>query len=263
MTESVTGPSTAFWTIGGLVLAKRQQDDLACFENGADAHRQGLVRHIFLAKEAAGRVAPRHGVERHQPRSAMARRPGLVEADVAGAADAQNLQVDAAAAADLLFVAQAILFGFLDGDRSIGNVDILRLDVDVVEKGLLHPAAIALRVVRAHRIIFIEVERDDTREVEAGFVVQADQFAVEPDRGRAGRQAKDRRTVGRIVLPNDALDHQCDVVGRVDAGREDTIAGILVLRHIMRGHVLSCGRAFGIGRAISRIGTLDQPKVRP
>ena len=92
-----------------LVLAEGHDDDLAGLEDGADAHGQGLVRHVLLAEEAAGGVAARHRIERDQARAAVARRAGLVEADVAGAADAQDLQVDAAGPADQLLVAGAVV----------------------------------------------------------------------------------------------------------------------------------------------------------
>ena len=94
-----------------LVLAERHDDDLAGFHDGADAHRQRLVRHVFLAEEIARSVAARHWIERDGARSAMARRAGFVEADVPAAADAEDLQIDAARPANLLFVAGAI---FLD-----------------------------------------------------------------------------------------------------------------------------------------------------
>ena len=54
------------------------------------------------AEEIAGRVAPRDRVERRQPRAAHARRKRLVEADVPVAADAQQLDVDAAGLRDRL-----------------------------------------------------------------------------------------------------------------------------------------------------------------
>ena len=79
------------------------------FEDGADAHRERLVRHVFLAEEAAGGVAARDRVERDQARAAVARRARLVEADVPGAADAEELQVDAAGPADLLLVAGTVI----------------------------------------------------------------------------------------------------------------------------------------------------------
>ena len=85
---------------GRFVLAEPHEDDLAGLQDGADAHRDGLLRHVVFAEKAAGGVAARHRVERHQARSAVARRARLVEADVPGAADAEDLQVDAARPAD-------------------------------------------------------------------------------------------------------------------------------------------------------------------
>ena len=87
--------------------------------------------HVLLAEKAAGGVAARHRIERDQARSAMAGRAGLVEADVAGAADAQDLQVDAARPADHLLVAGAVFLDILAGDGAVGNVDVLRRDIDV------------------------------------------------------------------------------------------------------------------------------------
>ena len=40
------------------------------------------------------------------------------------------------------------------------------------------------------------------------FAVQADQFAVQADGRRAGRQAEDGRPAGGVVLADQALDHQ-------------------------------------------------------
>jgi len=54
----------------------------------------------------------------------------------------------------------------------------LRQNVDVIEKRLLHPAPVALRIVRLHGIVFVEIEGDDAREVESGIAVQADQFPI-------------------------------------------------------------------------------------
>src|SRR5262249_22722077 len=70
------------------VLAERHDDDLAGFEDGADAHRQRLLRHVLLAEEAAGGVAARHRIERHEPGTALPCRTGFVEADMTGTADA-------------------------------------------------------------------------------------------------------------------------------------------------------------------------------
>ena len=58
----------------GLVLAQGHQHDLAGFEDRAQAHRDGLRRHVLFAEEIAGGVAARDRVERGQPRAAVARR---------------------------------------------------------------------------------------------------------------------------------------------------------------------------------------------
>ena len=81
---------------GRLVLAERHQDHAAGVEDRADAHRDRPARHVFFAKEVAGRVDPRDVVERDQARAAFAAGARLVEADVARAADAEELQVDPA-----------------------------------------------------------------------------------------------------------------------------------------------------------------------
>src|SRR5262249_41875961 len=86
-----------------------------------------------------------------------------------------------------------------------------------------------------HRVVFVEVEGDDAPEVQAGFLVQADQFAVQAHGGRAGGQAQDRRAVGRVVLADQALDHQRDVARGLRGGGGgqggDLGVGDVVRRH--------------------------------
>ena len=180
---------------GSLMFAERHDDDLAGFQNSADTHSDGLVRHILFAEEITSRVSPGHWVERHQAGPAMPCGARFVEADVARPADAEQLQVDAARPANELLIKGAILLRFRGRDRPVRNVDVLRLEVDVVEKRLIHPKSVALRILRRHRVVFVEVEGDDPRKIEAG-LVQADQFTIQPHGSRAGRQAKDSRLSG-------------------------------------------------------------------
>ena len=51
-------------------------------------------------------------------------RARLVEADVPGAADAQELDVDAARLRDLLFVPAAVVVDLLDRQRAVGHVHV-------------------------------------------------------------------------------------------------------------------------------------------
>src|SRR5207247_1120722 len=108
---------------------------------------------VLLAEEAAGGIPPRHRIERDLARPAMAGRAGLVEADMPRSANPENLQVDAARSAYLLLVLGAEVLHGVFRNRAVRDVDVLRLDVDVIEERFLHPAPIAVRAVRLHGVI--------------------------------------------------------------------------------------------------------------
>ena len=91
--------------------------------------------------------------------------PRLVEANVPVVADAQQLQVDAAAGAYLPLVVGEHCLGI--GGHAIGHARVLRADVDVVKEVLLHEAAVALRVVGGKPLVFVEVERAHLGKVDA------------------------------------------------------------------------------------------------
>ena len=176
----------------GLVLAEGQQEDAAGVKDGAHAHGDGPPGHVPLAEEVAGRVHPRHLVERDESRAALARRARLVEADVAGAAHAQDLDVDPAQVADLALVFLAEGRDLLASDGAAGHVGVRRVDVDVVEEVLLHEAAVALDRVGLHRPVLVEVERHDVAEAQLLLAVQAHELVVDR-RGRAARRQAQHR----------------------------------------------------------------------
>ena len=94
-----------------LVLAEREENDLLGFADRADAHGERALRdglHVALEEET-GVVLDRRGREVHDRGAALEGRAGLVERDVSVAADAQNLNVDAAGLLDLLLVVLALL----------------------------------------------------------------------------------------------------------------------------------------------------------
>src|SRR5205823_9611176 len=115
----------------GLVFAEGHDDDLPGLQDGADAHRDRLVRHVLFAEKPAARVPAGNRVEGGQAGAAGAGRAGLVEPDVPGPADAEDLQVEAPGPADLQLVGGAVVLDLIGRDGAVGDVDVLSRDVDV------------------------------------------------------------------------------------------------------------------------------------
>ncbi len=195
----------------GLVFAEGQQDDLPGLEDRGDAHRQGLGGHVVLVEKVAGRVLPRHRIERHQPGAAVADGEGLVEGDVPVAADAQQKHVDPARPADFFLVLPAMLLDGLRRRCAVEDVDVLAGDVHVVEEGLEHPAVVALQPVGPQPVVFVQVEGNDAGEVEFLLAVQADQFAVDAHGGRAGGQAENGVVTERVPFADCVGDNPGNV----------------------------------------------------
>ena len=107
---------------------------------------------------------------------------------MSGAADAQQLQIEAARRFHGPLVRFAKPVQVADGERAVGNVDVRRLDIDMVEQVLLHEADVALPLVGLHRPVLIQIEGDDVAERQPFALMQADQFAIDAGRRRAGSQ---------------------------------------------------------------------------
>src|SRR5688572_24107151 len=69
----------------------------------------------------------------------------------------------------------------------------------MIEQMLPHEPNVALQLVRLHREVFVEVERDDVAERQAFILMQPYEFAVDAYRRAAGRQAKD--AVAALLSP--------------------------------------------------------------
>src|SRR5262245_51558490 len=129
--------------------------------------------------------------------------------------DAEDLDVDAAGLANRGFIFRAVVVDFVNPGRAIGNVDVLAADVDVIEERLEHPAAIGMRIVTGHRMVFIKIEGNQLRKIEPGILVQADQLAIETHWSRAGRQPKQGRFSRRVVFANEPFDDQGGMSGGI------------------------------------------------
>src|SRR5438552_2164394 len=172
----------------GTILDARHQDQLARIENGADAHRDGVHRHVFPALEEARVVIDGLLGERLESGARAQRARRLIEGDVAVGADAQDLQVDPAAFRDTLLVPFAE--GGVVAGRPGGNIDVLPRDVHLPEEVLIHEVVVALWMIRGQTDVFVEVERRHAREVDLPRLVQAYQLLIQAEWRGPGRHTE-------------------------------------------------------------------------
>jgi len=107
---------------------------------------------------------------------------------MAVAAEAEELDVDAAGVGDALLVAPALRVEVLR--RAVGHVGALLVDVDVSEEILAHEPAVRLVVRGGEADVFVEVEGRDAAEVQALLAVHPDQFLIEPQGRTAGGETE-------------------------------------------------------------------------
>ena len=138
----------------------------------------------------------------------------LVEADVAIVADAQQLNVHAAAIGDLALIIGK--HGLRVGGEAVRHVGVLRLDVDVVKEVLLHKAAVALRMVGSKALVLVEVEGAHAGEVYAALLAAGDELAVERQGRGAGRQAQHAGGPGLDLQFKKVRGKAADVFGGIE-----------------------------------------------
>ena len=194
-----------------LVLAGGDQGDLAGLEDGRHAHGDGLHRNVLRPEEVGRRRAPRDGVEDHEPGARAGAGAGLVEADVPGLSDPQDLEVDAARVLDGMLVVAAVRLDLVPRQVAARDVHVLRIEVYVLEEILPHEPVVAVQAVRSHRVVLVEVEGHDVRKIEAFLTMEPDQLAVDADRRRAGSEPQHGPLPG-LAPGADELGHAlCDL----------------------------------------------------
>ena len=146
----------------------------------------------------------------------------LVEADVAVVADAQQLQVHTAQAADQRVVARTLGVHVLG--HAVGQVGGALGQVHMVKQIVVHEVVIALVVLPGQAQVFIQVHRAHTGKIHIALVVPVHQLHIRAHRAGTGGQAQHavrlqddlgRNQVGglaahiRIVFGAKDLQHTC------------------------------------------------------
>ncbi|MNE43442.1 hypothetical protein D3C80_1376170 [compost metagenome] len=112
----------------------------------------------------------------------------LIEADVAVAADAENLQVNRAVILQHPVICQT--FGCKIRRIAVRHMSTGQVDIDMVEQMLVHEAAVALRMVFRQAHIFIEIIRGCFGKADQPFAVHLDQSGIDSDRRAAGSKTE-------------------------------------------------------------------------
>ena len=105
------------------------------------------------------------------------------------APDAQKLQVDSPGLPNGVLVRSAVII-IVSANRSIGDVDVSRIDVDVSKKIFLHEVVKTSRVGGGKPQVFVEIESYDAGEIERGLLVKPHKMFVDADHGAAGGQSE-------------------------------------------------------------------------
>ena len=165
-----------------------EQEDSARVEDGADAHGESVLRHVFEGAENGTVILEGLLGEDFYPRAGAQRAGGFVEADVTIAPQTEQLDINATRIEDALFVTAAFDMHVLR--RAIGDVGVLLINVDMLEKMLPHEPVVGLIMGGRQTDIFVEVEGCHPTEVQILLAVETDQFPVEHQRGATRGEAE-------------------------------------------------------------------------
>ena len=175
-----------------LGLAVGDNQDHAGIHDGLSAHGVGLTGNIVDAVEQAAVGLNGALGEVDAVRALGEVVIGLVEADVAVVADAEQLQIRVTGVGDNLVVLRAGSGGV--GVGTVGHMRVVKVDVDVIEEVLTHEVVIALGIVVRKAAILVQVVGADLGKVDVALLVPSSELLVGTDRGGAG--GKTQHTVG-------------------------------------------------------------------
>lgn len=173
----------------GFGWAAGEEKDAFRIEDSADAHGDSALGDFLAGREKFAIVVDGFFAEDFQARAGTQAGGGLVETDVAVAADAQDLKIDAASVANGLLVRGAVAFE-IGGDGAVGDVNVRGGDVHVREEMLLHEMMEALSMIGGEAEVFVEIEGDHARKIEGLLAMQAGQLFVHFNGGAAGGETQ-------------------------------------------------------------------------
>src|SRR5712671_1083836 len=150
-------------------------------------------------------------------------------------ADTEQLEVDPTRRPNRALVCRTGFHDALARGHAFGDVHVLLRDVHVREEVLPHVAVVAVGTVGRHRVILVEIERDDVRKVDVAGLMTADQLFIDAEWRAAGRETKHRAPLGARLALDDLDDPLGDSGGEVRMLGEDDGAESFAIARALDG----------------------------
>ncbi len=207
------GTLDSFLHDGSLLFAPCHEPHFRGTHDRGNSHGDSRLGHIIKATEGRSGVRLCQVIEGHLPSDRRVIRPGLIEADMTGAPDAENLQVEPAACLNLCLVGGTMCRYVRRCQRAAGQIHVLGLDVDVIEEIVVHEVPVRLRVLVRQSRVFIQVESGHVSERKPFFLVQANQLCVEGERCSSGGKPKHNPFTLSLPCAYKLSDFSCQYLG--------------------------------------------------
>src|SRR5690349_18554623 len=146
-------------------FAGSEQKNFAGFEDSADAHGDGAARAFLTTREEFRVVVDGFLAQNLQACAGTNAGGRLIETDMAVAADTKELKVDSPGIADGLFVGRAVLI-VIAANAPVGDVDVVRIDIDVSKEIFVHEMMKALAVRGGNPQVLVEIESHHAGEIQ-------------------------------------------------------------------------------------------------
>ena len=125
---------------------------------------------------------------------------------MAGLADAQQLEVNAAESLDQGLVMPA--FGVEVFGQAVGQMRVSRVNIDLVKQVPVHVVAVRIGVCREQAHVLVQVERPAQRKIQSFLPMHPHQVAIDSLHGRSRRQTQHQVRIGPQFAGNNARDQQ-------------------------------------------------------
>ena len=200
----------------GLAGAAGEEDDAARGGKRGEAEGHGMAWYRRLAPPIGGVGADRIGGERDRAGAAVEGAAGLVEAEMAVGAEAENGEIDAAEIGDDPFHPRRLGVGVRR--CRVESVDTAVGNGDRVKKFAAQPQEQAAAVFAADAGILVKGDDMHGRGIEIAGAVGGDEFAEEAEGRLPGREDDDRGRLASQGVDDKGrrLAAQVDVVGGFD-----------------------------------------------